>query len=129
MAEALGARDAPDALEMLFDVPGYKQLSPGEREAANENRFRAGPLAGERVLLLDDVLTTGGQTGACKQALVAAGASWVGVVALGAAQDRLPEMCPECGGTLRIRSRHSDGHRFVGCSNYYVLDCRYTRDL
>lgn len=129
MAAALGARDAPDALEMLFDVPNYKQLPPDERAAANADRFRSGPLEGERVLLLDDVLTTGSQTTACRDALLAAGAGWVGIVALAAAQDRLPEACPVCGGTLRVRSRHSDGHQFIGCSNYHALGCTYTRDL
>lgn len=45
--------------------------------------FVASPCAGSRVLLVDDVLTTGATTAACSSALVAAGAKevWVAVVA------------------------------------------------
>jgi predicted amidophosphoribosyltransferase len=127
VAEVLGARDVRGVLEMAFEVPNYKQLFPRERADANRGPFLARPLNGERVLLLDDVLTTGGQTQVCRQALRAAGAGWVGVVALAAAQDRLPEACPVCGGSLRVRTNSRDGHRFIGCSNY--PRCTYTRSL
>jgi hypothetical protein len=127
VADALGAAAAPGALEMAFDVPDYKTMSPTERREANRERFSAPPLAGERVLLLDDVLTTGGQTDACKEALLGAGAGWVGILALAAAQDRLAEACPVCDGRLRIRRRRTDGHEFIACSNYPT--CTFTRNL
>jgi ComF family protein len=54
------------------------ELEPGARRANVRNAFRAGPqAAGRRVLLVDDVTTTGGTLSACRQALVAAGATAV----------------------------------------------------
>jgi ssDNA-binding Zn-finger/Zn-ribbon topoisomerase 1 len=35
--------------------------------------------------------------------------------------------CPDCGAPLRIRRRHSDGVRFLGCSTY--PDCQHTQPL
>lgn len=130
LAEALGGRDGAGVLTMNFPVDNYKRLPHDARRVANEGRFQAARLRGEHVLLIDDVLTSGGQAEACRDALLAAGAARVNVIALAATQDRLPEACPVCGASLRIYHRHSDGRPFVGCPNYFTsLRCPYTRSL
>lgn len=130
LADGLGASDGNDVLAMNFTVDEYKRLPHDARRTANEGRFRAVQLSGEHVLLIDDVLTSGGQLEACRDALLAAGAAKVSAIALAATQDRLPEACPVCGASLRIYHRHRDGHAFVGCPNYFTsLRCPYTRSV
>ena len=58
------------------------QLTRGERAANVRRAFAARPglkLAGERIVLVDDVFTTGATTSACAGALLAAGAGDVSV--------------------------------------------------
>jgi phosphoglycolate phosphatase-like HAD superfamily hydrolase len=130
LAQALEARDGNGVLTMNFTVDTYKRLPHDARQAANVGRFRAARLNGEHALLIDDVLTSGSQVEACRDALLAAGAAKVSVIALAATQDRLPEPCPLCGASLRIYHRHRDGQAFVGCPNYFTaLGCTYTRNV
>lgn len=128
LAAALGGRDGEGILSMAFDVSQYKHMSPDERHASNRNRFQSLPLHGEKVLLFDDVITSGGQTAACREALIGAGAGRVIVLALAATQNRLPEACPYCGAHLRTYRRHSDDRPFIGCPNFFTTGCRYKRD-
>ena len=75
------------------------------------------------MLLLDDVITSGGQTNDCRRAMLANGARRVTVLAFAVTQDRLRRECPECGGLLRMVT---SGYKpFIGCSNFYPLGCRY----
>jgi predicted amidophosphoribosyltransferase len=130
LATAWGAESqGSEALRMCYAMSNYKHMSHDERAAANVGRFEAETLNGEHVVLIDDVLTSGGQSDACRVALSAAGASQVTVVALTVTQDNLPEPCPNCGANLRVFVRRSDGKRFVGCSAWRVTGCTYTRDI
>ncbi len=130
-ADALGAYASGNALRMRYDVPGYKYLRHEERAKANANRFEADELDGERVLLLEDVLTIeqGGQAETCADVLLEQGASHVTVLALGVTQDELRRPCPKCDGTLRTKNGRYG--RFVGCSSWQDDGggCGYTFSL
>ena len=128
LAEIWNARDGGGALRMRFAVPGYKAMGHDQRRAVNLDRFESDPLGGEIVVLIDDVLTSGGQADACREALVAAGAGGVAIMALGAAQEQLAQNCPRCDGILRTRRNSYTGELFLGCSNYSI-GCGYTCDL
>jgi phosphoglycolate phosphatase-like HAD superfamily hydrolase len=128
VAAALQARDGAGVLSMLFDVEDYKRLRSEERQAVNDHRFRSRALRGERVLLIDDVITSGGQTDSCRRELMRAGGGSVEVLAVAATQARLPESCPICQAYLRVYNRRSDGRPFIGCPNFFTTGCPYRRD-
>ena len=81
VARALGARFAPLALVRLRDTPAQATLDRSARIENVERAFGARPggggVAGERVLLVDDVRTTGATLRACANALREAGAAEV----------------------------------------------------
>lgn len=57
------------------------KLTPEERSANLVDAFKCPrDMVGKRVLLVDDVFTTGATASECAKALKAAGASWVGVL-------------------------------------------------
>ncbi len=89
LAHALAARSevpcAPDALIRIRPTPSQGRLSRAARERNVQGAFkarRAGEVDGRRVLLVDDVLTTGATVSACARALLRAGAESVDVLTL-----------------------------------------------
>lgn len=133
LAELYGARDGAGLLRQRFAVEDYKHTSRSGRAEKVRDRFEATErLAGERVILLDDVITSGAQAEACRTALIEAGAGAVTIVVAGVTQDSLPEPCPACGeeygGTIRTIRRRSDGREFQGCSRWRQ-GCRWTRNV
>jgi ComF family protein len=75
----------PDALRRTRVTRSLGELSAEERARVVDNAFevrpnRAARVAGQRVLLIDDVLTSGATCGACTRALLAAGATAVDVL-------------------------------------------------
>lgn len=73
-----------DAVERARETPTQTALSREARQHNVHGAFRAHPRAvrGARVLLLDDVVTTGATLAACREALLDAGASSVTCAAL-----------------------------------------------
>ena len=85
LAAALSARTGIPVREGLLvrtrDTRTQTALGPAERWANVAGAFRAtAPLAGTRVALVDDVLTTGATLAACAAALAASGALAVGAL-------------------------------------------------
>lgn len=89
LANAVGRRSgvsvAPDALVRLRSTQPLGELSVGGRQDAVSGAFgmrpgRAARIAGQRVILIDDVLTTGATCRACAEILLAAGAVQVDVL-------------------------------------------------
>lgn len=123
VAAATGAVDGGEVLHQRFDDPDYKHLRAEDRPRRTVGRFASIALSGERVLLVDDVITSGGQVGECRRQMLDRGASSVTILALGVTQDALPCSCPTCPGILRLKTgSYGD---FIGCSNYH-RGCRYT---
>ncbi len=123
VAAATDAVDRGEVLHQRFDDPDYKHQRAEDRPRRVAERFASASLSGERVLLIDDVITSGGQVEECRRQMLAQGAGNVTILVLGVTQDALPRSCPTCGGILRlVTGRHGD---FIGCSNFR-LGCRYT---
>lgn len=128
LAKVWGARDGRGMLTMTYTVEEYKHVARDDRARRNTERFKCAPLHGERVVLIDDVLTSGAQSKACRQAIAGAGGGPVTILVLSVTQDKLTEPCPLCGANLKTFSRHSDGREFVGCVAWRT-GCPYTRDI
>lgn len=82
----------PDALHRLRATPSLADLGAAGRRAVMEGVIRATPravprIAGRRVLLVDDVLTSGATADACAEALLEAGAARVEVLAVARVPD------------------------------------------
>ena len=84
IASALGSRLAlpvrTDLLERVRETRTQTALTPEARHANVAGAFRAGPVAGLELALVDDVFTTGATLAAAAAALVKAGAARVEAV-------------------------------------------------
>jgi ComF family protein len=88
VARMLGARFAPNALARIRDTEAQASLGKEARQRNVDLAFVARrEIPGQRVLLVDDVRTTGATLGACAAALAAAGAVEVRRLVLATADD------------------------------------------
>lgn len=73
---ALGVTYAPDALTRTRETRSQVGLTKAERRTNVNGAFQAKPnrVDGRRILLLDDIATTGSTLSSCAEALRAAGA-------------------------------------------------------
>ncbi len=86
VARVTGLPVVPDAITRHRDTRSQNGLSAPQRAANMAGAFRPGPskrrIEGARVVLIDDVITTGATARACARALRRAGASSVRLLAL-----------------------------------------------
>ena len=78
VAELLGKPDVSNAIHRDHDTRSQVGLNRAQRQQNVADAFRAEPVvAGQHILLIDDVFTTGATLQACAQALVDSGAAAV----------------------------------------------------
>lgn len=82
LATAMGVAFEPRLLVRTRPTPRQATLDRAERHANVHGAFEARDVGGKRVVLVDDVKTTGSTLAACSDALVAAGAIEVCTVVL-----------------------------------------------
>jgi predicted amidophosphoribosyltransferase len=76
LAIRLAAADGGRVLRQTRALEGYRRMGPIQRRAVCAGRFVARvPVRAQRVLLIDDVVTSGGQGREAIRALIAAGAA------------------------------------------------------
>lgn len=95
VARRSGVAMVPDGLVRVRRTASQVGLSREEREANVRGAFVVAPavaarIPGRRIVLVDDVITTGATVSACARALKAAGAARVDVLALALVTDRVP---------------------------------------
>jgi ComF family protein len=86
LARRIGAPVVVDALRKTRDTVAQSSLDRADRLRNVSGAFQASPrVAGRRVVLVDDVMTTGSTVTACARACLEAGAAGVDVAVLGRA--------------------------------------------
>ena len=94
LARAIGRRTGIPVMKALRRSRSTKVqagLSNHGRRRNVHKAFRARPVEGKRILLIDDVMTTGATATACAQALKRAGAARVALLTVARADRRLPD--------------------------------------
>lgn len=125
-----GVRIVRDALTCVHEISNYKSLGRAARKEAVRGAYESAyTWRGQRILLVDDIHTTGSTVEACRAALLEDGAAEVRVFCFAKDQHAFeaPEACPECGMVLKVQTNRTDGSKFWGCSGYWTTQCPYKR--
>lgn len=138
LAQAGGpaVRFAPGLLAFTADAARIKHMGQAQRAAEIERSLsRAGNCFGERVLVMDDVLTTGASLRRARSLLLQGGAAYVSALALAKtvsgyqfSVDPESRTCKLCGRPMKL-TRNRYGGRFWGCVGYWDTECRYTENV
>ena len=107
-------------LRVVKEIEGYKQMAPLERAEAIKGAFQSNfKWNGNKVLLIDDVYTTGETSGECVRTLAASGAGEVRIMTLAKDQRVFArKICPACGRSMKVRTNSTTNVKFWGCSGY-----------
>jgi len=107
-------------LRCVKEIEGYKQMNALERSDAIKGVFQSNfKWNGNKVLLVDDVYTTGETAAECVRTLTASGAGEVRVMTLAKDQRVFSrKVCPACGRSMKIRTNSTTNVKFWGCSGY-----------
>lgn len=126
LADAVGGEDRGALLKQVILVEGYKYKSYDERAAVTESRFEASVVPrGAKVILIDDVVTSGATLGRCRDLILSKGAEVVQPITLALTQNTISSHCQLCGGVMRLMTNRIDGTRFLGCTRYRFTGCPY----
>lgn len=120
----------PKGLRCTKEVSNYKQLNPAERAQAAKGIFASDwNWKGNKIWLIDDVVTTGATVEECARVLLAAGASEVRILGFAADQLKIATHdCPLCARPMKLRKNKSTGEDFWGCTGY-PNDCKNTESV
>jgi HAD superfamily hydrolase (TIGR01549 family) len=128
----------PSVFAYLPDAQSQKALHANERRVeANRslqlNASNAKKLVGKRVLVIDDVVTTGSTLARARALLLGAGAISAVGVALAKTVSIVEDerLCPKCARTMKVQRNKTTGDRFWGCSGYFEpgSPCKYSEPL
>jgi hypothetical protein len=119
------------SLTCIRDYGTTRGLSAADRVAAVKGAFKSTKdWKGKRVILVDDIHTSGATTDECAKMLMKGGAKEVLLVCLAKEQFALdPKTCDLCGAPMYVRTGRESGNRFWGCNNFFSKDeatkCNY----
>jgi HAD superfamily hydrolase (TIGR01549 family) len=127
----------PDIFFFVQDAQSQKSLNRYQRSmeskrALHLNSAYAAELIGKRILVIDDVITTGSTISRTRQLALEAGASHVLAVAVAKTVSIAKEerSCPDCGRAMRVVSPKNSGP-FWSCTGFRaaIRPCTHTEDL
>lgn len=130
-------RFIPDVFFFIEDAVSQKSLNRYERSmeskrALHLNQSYSAQLAGKRILVIDDVITTGATIGRTRQLALDAGASHVLAAAVAKTVSIAKEerSCAVCRRAMRVVSSKTHG-AFWSCTGYgaAIAPCTHTEDL
>ncbi|MBE7897490.1 hypothetical protein G7L40_02075 [Paenibacillus polymyxa] len=120
-----------DHLKCIEDFPKQKTMTNQESRSINvEGKFVSSPdCRGKKIVLIDDVITTGATVGECAKTLLASGANEVVIVVLAVNQydpifpvHEKKFTCSICGEDLHLRLFKNGKGFMYGCNNYSRAD-------